>query len=324
MRILHPTERLAGPTVVTVGTFDGVHLGHQRLIAAAQALAERNRATLVVLTFDRHPLSVIRPAMAPRLLTPLDQKLEALAALAVPWVKVLSFTPELARTGPEQFLDQELGQALAASGVAVGYNFTFGAGGRGTAETLAQWGARRGVTVEVLPPVQLEGVGVVSSSWIRKRIEAADFEAARAALGRPYAVAARVETGMGRGRRIGVPTANLTPDPDQVMPPFGVYAGWALVGSGAQPVAAVANWGLRPTFGDAESPVLEVHLLDGTGWQLVGQRLAFGFVRRLRGEQRFSSVEALVAQIGADIETARASLGEAKPAIAPGFGGVIQ
>lgn len=313
--------------VVTVGTFDGVHLGHQRLIASARTMAEELEAALVVVTFDRHPLTVLHPARAPRILTPLPVKLEYLAALDVPWVRVLPFTPSLAQLTPEGFLEQELGRAMEVAGVTIGYNFTFGAGAKGTAATLRQWGAQQGIPVRVLDPVRSEDRHVVSSSAIRRLIEGGDLAAANRALGHLYTVVATVERGMGRGRQIGVPTANLAPDPDQVMPPFGVYVGWARCPEWPRAVGAIANWGIRPTFGDAPRPLLEVHLLEEAGYQLVGRTLGFGFWQRLREERRFTSVEELVAQIRRDLQTAREQVAsQSAPAVvvAPAENRVVQ
>lgn len=309
MQLVTDDERPLGRTVVTLGSFDGIHRGHQALIRAAGERARSGGRELVVLTFDPHPELVLKPDLNRFVLTPTPIKLEYLAALGVPWVKVLPFTPELAKVEPFPFLELEVSQGLSADGVVVGYNFTFGAGASGNADTIRQWGKIRGVSTEVLSPVQMEDGTVVSSSLIRRLLAQGDIPRANRALGHSYALAARVVTGFGRGRQIGVPTANLDLPDRVVMPPYGVYSGHALVGS--RRWGAVANWGVRPTFDDNFVASFEVHVLTDEALDLVGATLRFEFNDAIRSERKFESVDALIAQIRADIETARAQLAHA-------------
>lgn len=302
MRQIGPEERADGRPVVTIGTFDGVHRGHQALLEAARAWAEQLSTPWMVVTFEPPPSVVLRGEAAPRLLTPLDEKLWWLERWGVPQVAVIPFTPAFSQWSGDEFLDREIGGRLQARAVVEGGTFTYGAGGLGNLDTLGAWGARHGVSVRVVPSVQVApDAPPLSSSTIRALVADGQLDLAAAALGRPYAAHAEVVPGDGRGRTIGVPTANLWLPPEKLMPPVGVYAGWAW--SGADRWPAVANYGFRPTFGGS-APRLEVHLLD-TNQDLYGQKLGMSLGVWLRGEQRFSSVDALVAQIAEDCARAR-------------------
>lgn len=305
MQTVTGARRPVGGTVVTVGAFDGVHRGHRALIIAAQELGNRLGLEHVVLTFDPHPRAVLRPDASQAVLTPTPSKLRLFEEYGVAWVKVLTFTPELARLSAFTFLEQELAAGLNAQGVVVGYNFTFGAGATGNAETIRAWASHRRAHVQVVDPIHLAGdPGVaISSSYIRGHVAKGDIGPALQALGHPLWVEGQVVKGFGRGRQIGVPTANLRLPPEQMMPPFGVYAGWAQVDRDQAP--AVANWGLRPTFQDGHQPSFEVHLLTSAALDLLGREVRFGFVERLRGEIQFGSADALVAQIRVDMDSAR-------------------
>ncbi len=304
MRQIGPGEEYAGTPVVTMGTFDGVHRGHQGLMARARELAATLGTDWLVVTFDPPPSEVLRGDAAPRQLTPIEEKLWWLERLRVPAVAVVPFTPELAAWPGERFLDEVVQERLHACAVIEGPNFTYGAGGRGNLDTLIRWGAGRGVRVERARPVSAEGA-LLSSSRIRAAVAAQDLAVVAASLGRPYSATGLVVPGDGRGRTIGVPTANLELAPKKLMPPAGVYAGWAWTAECRWP--AVANFGWRPTFtGGDHVPRLEVHLLDAApGLDLYGVRLAMSLAVAVRPERRFATVEALVAQIQQDMALVR-------------------
>jgi len=292
-----------GPASVAVGNFDGVHRGHQALVAAAVARSRATGGAAVVLTFDPHPARVLRPQEAPAALTTLAQKEELVAALGIDRLVVVEFDTRLAALSPEAFAREVLQQALGARHVVVGESFRFGRGREGDPRRLEALGASLGFAVEVVPPL-LEGGRAISSSRVREALESGDVGEARTLLGRDYFVDGEVVRGDGRGRTIGVPTANLAPE-EQILPANGVYAARCRTGAGAWHAAAV-NVGERPTFGGGRVR-LEAHLLDFEG-DLYGARLRVAFHERLRGEQRFDGKDALVAQIRRDIEAVRARL----------------
>ncbi|CAB1128775.1 FMN adenylyltransferase,Riboflavin kinase [Candidatus Hydrogenisulfobacillus filiaventi] len=314
MRRILAEEMLDEPTVVTVGSFDGVHRGHQALLAAAREVAAREGLPMVVLTFDPHPRAVLKGPLTRYLLTPTPVKLAVLEELGVPAVKVMPFTPAVAAQPAEEFLEQELAGRLRARVVVVGYSFTFGARAQGTPELLQHWMAARGGEAVVVPPVRLADGTPVSSSYIRERILDGDLEAAEAALGHPFRVEGPVRPGLAQGRQLGFPTANVEVPPEQIMGPYGVYAGFARLAGEAEPRPAVANWGVRPTVVTGHGhPWLEVYLLDADRrpvGDLRGQVLRFDCRSRIRAERRFHSLEALKAQIARDVEEARRRLVE--------------
>jgi riboflavin kinase / FMN adenylyltransferase len=291
------------PASVAVGNFDGVHRGHQALVAAAVARSRATGGAAVVLTFDPHPARVLRPQEAPAALTTLAQKEELVAALGIDRLVVVEFDTRLAALSPEAFAREVLQQALGARHVVVGESFRFGRGREGDPRRLEALGASLGFAVEVVPPL-LEGGRAISSSRVREALESGDVGEARTLLGRDYFVDGEVVRGDGRGRTIGVPTANLAPE-EQILPANGVYAARCRTGAGAWHAAAV-NVGERPTFGGGRVR-LEAHLLDFEG-DLYGAQLRVAFHERLRGEQRFDGKDALVAQIRRDIEAVRARL----------------
>jgi riboflavin kinase/FMN adenylyltransferase len=288
---------------VAVGNFDGVHRGHQALVAAAVTHSREGGGPAVVLTFDPHPARVLRPQAAPAALTTLAQKEELVAALGIDRLVVVPFDARLAALSPEAFAREVLQQALAARHVVVGESFRFGKGRAGDPRRLESLGASLGFAVEVVPPV-LEGGRPISSSRVREALARGDVAEARTLLGREYFVDGEVVRGDGRGRTIGVPTANLAPE-QQILPANGVYAALCRPGELGWHTAAV-NVGERPTFGGGRVR-LEAHLLDFDG-DLYGSRLRVAFHERLRGEQRFEGQDALVAQIRKDIDAARARL----------------
>jgi riboflavin kinase / FMN adenylyltransferase len=311
---------VTGPCVVAIGVFDGVHVGHRAILArAAGAAAERGVRT-VALTFDRHPLSVVRPELAPPLLQPLRARVAALEAAGADEVVVLEFDEALSRLTPAEFAERVLAGRLAAVHVVVGANFRFGHRAAGDVDTLAELGAGLGFTVDGVPLLSDEA-DVVSSTRIREAVAAGDVAGAADALGRPFELEGEVVHGEGRGRTIGVPTANVAVDDGMLVPAGGVYAVRARVVAATDgtpvdepPAPAVVNVGTRPTF-DGVDVSVEAHLLDADR-DLYGTTLALSFVARLRDEQRFDGIDALVARIHADIEEARSVLdGRERPTL---------
>ena len=285
----------AAGTAVTIGAYDGVHRGHQFVIAQ---LRELGRET-VVLTFDRHPASVVRPESAPLLLTDLDQKLELLAATGVDHTVVLHFDEARSQEEPEDFVREVLVEALGARVVVVGEDFHFGRRRRGNVELLRAMGGALGFEVVHVPLM-----AGTSSTAVRRLLAAGDVSGAAELLGRPHEVRGVVEKGDQRGRELGYPTANVAVPADILLPAPGIYAGWY----GAEHGAAISV-GRRPTFCDRESPVvLEAYVLDFSG-DLYGQAARVSFVSRLRDEERYDSVEELVGQMALDVEATRAALG---------------
>lgn len=287
---------------LAVGNFDGVHRGHQALVALAVRDARTAGGTSVVLTFDPHPSRVLSPDRAPSSLMTLEQKAEVLAGLGVDRLAVLPFTVELSRQEPEEFARQVLQRTLAARVVVVGSSFRFGRGRAGDLAMLRRLGEQLGFKVHGLRPVMARG-GPISSTRIREALSRGAVEAASDFLGRRFFVDGVVVRGEGRGRTLGIPTANFDLV-NETVPGAGVYACWCRVlgdGSAARPAAV--NVGHRPTFGGGVTTV-EAHLLDYEG-DLYGRRLRVEFAERLREERAFPGPEALVAQIRSDLGEAR-------------------
>lgn len=302
-------NRLRG-AAFTIGNFDGVHLGHRQLLARTKTLALTMGVPAVALTFWPHPASVLAPQRAPALICSRERKLERLQNLGMNAVVVEPFTREFASHAPEAFA-RNLLDAAGVGAVIVGYDFTYGRGRAGNVDTLRRECDARGVTLEVVPQVTVEGL-VVSSSRVREQVKLGRMEAARALLGRPFELQGEVVRGAGRGRGLGVPTANMDPDTD-LLPAIGVYAGWVTL-PGGERVMSACNVGQNPTFlpesthGPASHPVsVEAHLLD-RDINLYGQRIRLEFVARLRDELRFDSVDALITQMRLDIEQTRQRL----------------
>ena len=294
--------------VAALGNFDGVHVGHQALLARAQALAEALGVEALALTFEPHPAAVLRPQSLPGLLTPLEEKVRWLESYGVSRVVVARFDRAFASLEPEGFLEQVLAERLGVRGVVVGDDFTFGHQARGRVPLLRSWSQARGIGAEVIPAVGRQGERV-SSSRIRQALLAGAFDEVAAMLGHPYGVVGRVVTGHGRGRTLGYPTANLELDPQQLPPPEGVYLAEAVV-LGAEPERpwpALAVYSRRPTFGSGE-PAFEVFLLDFRG-DLYSQRLRVLLIQRLRGIIRFPGPAELQAQIEEDFQQARRYFG---------------
>ena len=292
--------------VVTIGNFDGVHRGHLALVDLATAEADRRGIAAVALTFDPHPAAVLRPDAVPPALQSLDARVATLRAHGCDDVEVVTFDAELAALTPREFAEGLLVGRLGAELVVVGENFRFGVGAGGDVDVLRALGAELGFTVEAVGLVDA-GDGPVSSSAIRALLAAGDLDAVTRALGRPYVLDGEVVRGEGRGRTIGVPTANVAVDPARAMPADGVYACRAGA-PGEVGVPAVVNIGWRPTF-DGTSRTVEAHLLVEGDPDLYGTRLELALEARVRGEQRFDGPEQLVARIREDIVEARRLLG---------------
>ncbi|GGI06536.1 bifunctional riboflavin kinase/FAD synthetase [Egicoccus halophilus] len=297
-------ELTAVDSVVTIGNFDGVHRGHQVLLRRTVDAARDRDARAVAITFDPHPAAVLRPGSEPPRLQSVDERVAALCALDLDLVVVLAFTRELSHLSPQAFVEDVLVRPLGTRRLIVGTNFRFGHKAAGDVVTLVEAGDVHGFEVEAVTLRELEH-RPISSTQVRRSLADGDLGWANLALGRPYAVRGEVVPGDGRGRTIGVPTANVAVDDGRLVPANGVYAGTASVEGSSWP--AVTNVGRRPTFAGATRTV-EVHLLDADP-DLYGRELTFAFEHRLRDEQRFDGVEALVAQIHTDIATARELLG---------------
>ncbi|HEY9856828.1 MAG TPA: bifunctional riboflavin kinase/FAD synthetase [Stenomitos sp.] len=288
------------PAVVAIGMFDGVHQGHQAVVAKARALATELGLECVVFTFVTHPRTVLRPDTPIPLLTTWDEKSACLAQLGVDRLVGAQFTQSFAELGAEDFVRRILQEQLQARHVVVGYNFAFGHNQSGTIDTLRELGPQCGFDVTVVPPFTADG-GPISSSRIRKLLATGHIEDANRLLGRPYSLTGVVVQGDQRGRLLGFPTANLQCDDQKLLPAFGVYAGHARWEGQSNP--CVVNLGMRPTF-DPPQLRIEAHLLDFTG-DLYGRTMTLDLLHRLRPEQAFKGIEALVEQIKADVRRAK-------------------
>jgi riboflavin kinase/FMN adenylyltransferase len=302
---------LAAGSAVTIGAYDGVHRGHQAVLGELRRRADERGLPTVVLTFDRHPASVVRPESAPRLLTDLDQKLEVLASTGnVDWAVVVTFDVARAAQHPDDFVRTLLVGSLGARLVVVGEDFHFGRGRMGNVALLRRLGDDLGFDVEGMGLVDgPAGLGPVSSTAVRGHVAAGHLDAAADLLGRPYEVRGVVVGGDRRGRELGYPTAKIEVPPWVLLPGDGIYAGWHVRGDGSPNPAAISV-GHRPTLHDDADPVLETHLVDFDG-DLYDEPAAVRFVRRLRGEERFDSVDALTAQMALDVEGTRRALSAA-------------
>jgi len=291
-------------TVATVGTFDGIHRGHRAVLSEVVRRGRAAGRQSVLVTFDPHPLEVVNPTAAPRLLTLPDEKRALVAALGIERVEVIAFTTELARLGPEDFVRDVLRARYGMEELVLGYDHGFGRGRSGDVELVRRLGREDGFAVEVVPAVTDDGQPI-SSSLIRTAVAHGDLRSAAGGLGRPYSLRGTVERGAGRGRTIGVPTINLTsPDPRKLLPPDGVYAVRVQLPEGS--VGGMMNQGARPTFG-VHARGLEIHLFDYDG-DLYGATVTVEWVDRLRDTQTFPSRQALVDQIERDAVAARSIL----------------
>jgi len=283
--------------VVTVGVFDGVHIAHQQLIGSTRILARRLRGTSVVITFDPDPQVVLEPSRAPFALMPLDERLRCLRNLGVGWIWVIPFTKHFAQTTAEQFVRHILGQRLRAVALVVGEGFAFGRQRRGNTEVLQTLGPLHGIQIVAVPPVRREGAPV-SSSRIRRLIAQGKLTYAKRLLSRPPTLYGTIVRGVGRGRRLGFPTANIQLV-HQVLPPTGVYAVWLRFEGSLRNWRGVMNLGVRPTFGPGPF-VCEVHLLNFSG-TLQHRRVSVSLLTHLRNERHFDNSTKLVRQIQRDL-----------------------
>jgi len=297
-----------GRCVATIGAFDGVHLGHQRIVGRAVEIARARDLPVVVITFNPHPDEVIRPGSHPPVLTSTRRQAELLAGLGADALFVLPFSVEFSRLSPDEFVRVVLSERLHATAVVVGDNFRFGHKAAGDVPLLAQLGEKYDFTAEGVPLLVVDGV-TISSTYIRERLAEGDVIAAAAALGRPHRVEGVVVRGHMRGRGLGFPTANLETPVYTATPADGIYAGWltslALDGAEASRWPAAISVGTNPTFGLGERTV-EAYALDRDDLDLYGAHAAIDFTARLRGTERFDSVEALVTQMHQDVAQARA------------------
>jgi riboflavin kinase/FMN adenylyltransferase len=292
-------------TAVTVGSFDGVHRGHQDVLRQLVARARELAVHSLLVTFDPHPLEVVNPAAAPRLLTVGDEKLEVLAEAGIDYVAVLPFTAALAAFSAERFVDEILLGRFRMHDLLMGHDHRFGHNRSGDVTTMRRLGAQQGFEVNVVPAVTVNGGQSVSSTAIRRAVAGGDLEGAFRGLGRHYSLGGRVVEGARRGRQLGFPTANVTvPGDRKLLPPEGVYAIRAQTPMGSYD--GMLNLGPRPTFGEAES-VVEAHLFDAN-LDLYGSRVRIDFITRLRDTQKFNGIDALKAQLKQDELHARREL----------------
>ena len=306
MRVFRHTSATgdARGAVVAAGNFDGVHLGHQAVLAEGKALAKRLQAPFAVLTFEPHPRAVFQPGLPPFRLTPFRAKSLVLDSLGVDLLFTLHFDQAFAQKSAEDFVAEILVAGLGAKAVVVGYDFVFGHKRRGTPELLKTEGAKGGFYVQVVSPVAAAGGTAYSSTQIREHLVAGRPRDAAALLGRPWEIDGRVDVGDKLGRTIGFPTANIALV-DYLRPAPGVYAVRAGIEDGASVTwhDGAANFGWRPTVGGKDLR-LETHLFDFSG-DLYGKHLRVALIERLRAEQRFDGLDALKAQIAADCAQAR-------------------
>ncbi len=311
------TLRRGAPIALTIGAFDGLHLGHQHLIRQVCAAAARIKGQCAVLTFDPHPDLILRPERERLYLSTPLERARILEQLGVDDLIVLRFDRELAAVPAATFMS-DVAQACNLQELWLGPDARLGAGGRGTVPVLERLGAELGYVVHVVEPLCLDGQAI-SSTAIREMLGAGEVDGAARLLSRPYSLAGEVVHGDHRGRTIGFPTANIAVPAQQVLPLDGVYA--CLVQLPGEPYTrpAVTNVGVRPTFGALRRTV-EAHLLDWSG-DIYGANVRVEFIRRLRDEQKFAGIDALVAQIRADVVSARDALEPRTPGVAPAVGG---
>lgn len=301
MKVRTGLQALARPprrAVVAIGMFDGVHIGHQRLIRAAVRMARNLKGTSVIMTFHPDPQRILAPSRVQPSLMPLDVRVRLIGELGPDLLWIIPFTKRFASLSAEQFVRGILAKRLRASTVIVGRTFNFGRGREGTLTSLQAMGRRLGMRVAIVPSVRRGGASV-SSSRIRTLIQQGRVEDARRLLGRPVQLHGTVVRGANRGHRLGIPTANVRLV-NELPPPQGVYV--VRLDHGAGPMRGVMNLGVRPTFGPGPV-VCEVHLA-GRHPRLYGRRVTIGVLRRLRGERKFPTSQALIAQIRRDLRRA--------------------
>ena len=298
-----------GRAAVAIGKFDGVHAGHRAVLERARRDAEALGARTVVVTFDRNPLSILRPDQCPENVVGLERKLELLAETGIDATLVLTFDRELSQRDAEDFVRSILVDALRVAAVLVGRDFRFGRGGAGDADLLRRLGAEHDFTVDVVEDVFLAGSDRrVSSTWVRELLAAGDVSLAAAVLGRRPSVRGEVVHGLKRGRELGFPTANLPSALDELVPADGIYAGWLDDHTTGERHPAAISVGTNPTFDDVPERQVEAHVIDRSGLDLYGHDVTVEFAHHLRGMTAFTGIEALKESIAADIVQARALL----------------
>ncbi len=309
MKIVRRRSQLtppAGGTVVTIGNFDGVHLGHREIFRRVVGCARELQAVATVVTFEPHPLRLLAPPHAPPRINTPEEKVRLIRASCIDLLVILAFTRRLAALSASEFVDAILVGQLGVRHLVIGYDYAFGRNREGDAAFLAAAASRHGFTLEVIEPLRT-GVEIYSSTRIRQTLQQGDVAGVVSVLGRHFTLDGRVVSGAGRGRKLGFPTANLA-TAKELLPREGVYA--VKVRYRRKLFDAVVNLGRRPTFADA-GPTLEIHLLDFSG-NLYGARLRLYFVERLRDEQYFSAVAELQAAVRDDIARARTILAETR------------
>jgi len=310
-------ESLPHP-VVTMGNFDGIHRGHQEIFRILLREAEENRGTALVITFFPHPLKVLQPERAPRLITCLEDRIELIKCCGVGHILCLPFTEDFAGWDPERFIRDILIQKLGTRKVLVGEDFRFGKNREGNIDLLQQKGKPYGYTVQKIDPVQLDGMEV-SSTRIRQCIQDGLIRESATMLGRPYSISGKVVPGERRGKTLGFPTANLATDAE-LLPPNGVYAVRVILGGNRRP--GVASLGVKPTFSGTQFTI-EAHLFDFDE-DIYGQSLRIEFVEWIREERYFPDAQTLVHQIDRDAQEARRILEEGSPEVCDPTQGVTR
>ncbi len=301
LRSIAELESLRGPLFLAIGVFDGVHLGHQAVISAATSHAHATEGTPVVMTFDPHPLKVLRPQHAPHLLTATQHKIALIRDLGVEHLLVINFDKKFAATSPEEFVEELVMHSRPLREICVGHEWSFGKDRRGNLDLLKRLGAQFDFSVIGIPPLMANGE-VVSSTAIRQAVENGDFAKGAEMLGREYTILGTVTPGDNLGKKIGFPTANLSAHSEQ-FPPNGVYFAEAWVNGVLY--YGVINLGYRPTVSSGKSErVLEIHMLDFDR-DIYGEDVEVRFVRHLRPERKFESLESLAQQIELDVRRAR-------------------
>ena len=301
LRSISQLSRLPGPLFLAIGVFDGVHRGHQTVISTSAEHARAANGTPVVVTFDPHPEKILRPETAPHLLTATPHKIALIRDLGVRHLLIIKFDKQFAATEPEDFVQQLVEHSKPLSEICVGHEWSFGKNRRGNLELLKKLGAQFDFNVVGISPVTINGE-IVSSTTIRKAVEAGHLKKAAEMLGREYTILGTVVRGDDFGKKIGFPTANLSAHNEQ-FPPNGVYFAEAKLDGAVYP--GVANLGYRPTVSSKTERILEIYLLDFAR-DIYGKHIEVRFIRYLRPEKKFENIEALTRQIERDVQQARA------------------
>ena len=298
MRVVNRPEQIDSPNgvVLTLGSFDAIHLGHQKILKTLKVRAQALGVPSVVYTFEPHPRKVISPEKSPPLIITIQDKIALIEGFGIDYLLLAHFTKEFAATHPRQFVEGVLVKGLRVKEVWVGHDYSFGRAREGSVTYLKELSHRLGFKVGVVEAVKKEGL-IVSSSLIRRLVAQGDVERAKTLLGRPFSLTGRVVKGDDRGKGLGFPTANIETD-QELMPATGVYAGVATIADREYP--AVINIGVAPTF-NRKKTIVEAHILDFSG-VIYGKDIRVNLLKRLREERRFGSSEELKAQIAKDIE----------------------